>query len=330
MTKENIERIPELVASGKMNWEQVTNELAVFIMRNKPMFALQKYDEDFMSEFIVQFLIKSSESFSSYETSKGNFLSYLFCIIRNIRTSLHKKAAIASRIEYHTVNESILNYENKVDAYENINYEEFEKPKIPYNYKPISIKAFQVACKTDSYRIKRVLNSSNTGFPEHIKEQLKDYTPKVVKNIIMVNTLKSAYYVTDLQIEKISNFLGINPNRLYETVQFMKTQMDSRIENKEKIEIRRNRAYFRHKITRDQIKWNDLNFIESDYENEKLIHKYNKTTKTWNTLNYQLEEGKIHIRPTTRLVAKFLGTSPRQVTYYQSLARKLGIDMTKV
>ena len=330
MTRDDIDLIPEMVKSGKKNWEQVTKELVVFIIRNKPMFGLQKYDEDFISDFIIQFLVRGPESLSDYEDKKGNFSSYLFCIIRNIFTGLHKKAAIKSRIEYHNVNESIANYENKVEAYQNINYKDFERPKVPYSCKPISIEAFQIACKTDSYHIKRIINSDETTFEKEIKARLKGYSPKMIQNILMVLTLKSSYYITDNQVEMICKFLNINISLMHEIIQEMKTQIFSRIQNKEKIEIRRNRAYYNHKTTRDMIAWDKLDFSKTEYEKFKLNRKYEKCTRNWKNLNHQLEEGKILIRPTTKQIAHVLGLSSRQVIYYQSIARKLGINICKV
>ncbi|MBO4638287.1 MAG: hypothetical protein J5710_00865 [Treponema sp.] len=330
MTRDEIETIPELVKSGKMNWEQVAKELVVFIMRNKPMFGLQKYDEDFISDFIIQFLVRGPDALAEYDITKGGFMSYLFCMIKNIITSLNKKAALNSRIEYHNVSESIANYQNKVDAYQNINYEEFERPKVPYTYKPVSYKDFQIACKTDSYHIKRIISSEESAFEADIKKKLKGYSPKMIQNIVIVLALKSSYYITDDQIEKISKLLNIDKTSIHEIIQELKTLMDSRISNKEKIEIRRNRAYYNHKTMRDQIKWNELNSSEPQYENLKLNRKYEKNTRSWKTLNHQLEEGKILIRPTTKLIAKVLGISSRQVTYYQTTARKLGIKIDKV
>lgn len=330
MNKEVIEKIPEMVKSGQMNWEQAAKELVVFIISNKPMFGLQKLDEDFISEFIITFLDKGPESMNEYDTTRGSFFAYLFCITRNFQTSLMKKAAIHNQIEYLKLSESIYNYENKIEAYMNIKYDDFERPKVPFSYKPISFKDFQLACKTDSYHIKKVMNSDTSVFSENIKEKLKEFSPKMIQNIIMVLALKSSYYITDNQIEKISDLLNINSVTLHQMIQEIKNQMERRIRNKEKIENRRNRAYFLHKRFKSQMEWNENNTAEPDYENLKLNKKYQKNTRNWKNLNHQLEEGKIHIRPTTKLIAKILGMSPRQVTYYQTTARKLGIYISKV
>ena len=330
MTREDIEKIPELVKAGKTNWEQAAKELVVFIINNKPMFGLQKFDEDFISDFIITFLDKGPEAMNEYDISRGTFFAYLFCITRNFQTSLIKKAAIHNQIEYLKLSESIYNYENKIEAYMNIKYEDFERPKVPFAYKPISYKDFQLACKTDTYHIKKVMNSDSSVFSEVIKEKLKEYSPKMIQNIVMVLALKSSYYITDNQIEKISELLNISSVTLHQMIQEIKNQMERRINNKEKIENRRNRAYFLHKRFKSQMEWNESNALEPEYENLKLNKKYQKNTRNWNSLNHQLEEGKIHIRPTTKLIAKILGMSPRQVTYYQTTARKLGIYITKV
>ena len=72
MTREDIELIPEMVKSGKKSWEQVAKELVLFIIANKPMFGLQKFDEDFISDFIITFLDKGPESMNEYDPSRGS------------------------------------------------------------------------------------------------------------------------------------------------------------------------------------------------------------------------------------------------------------------
>ncbi len=78
MNREDIELIPESVKTGMKTWEQVTKELVVFIVKNKPMFGLQKFDEDFISDFIITFVYKGPASMAEYDTSRGSFFAYLF------------------------------------------------------------------------------------------------------------------------------------------------------------------------------------------------------------------------------------------------------------
>lgn len=330
MTRDEIEMVPEQVISGKISWEQATRELILFVLRNKPLFGLIKYDEDFISELTIEFLSKATDSLRTYVKQNGSFFTYIYCIVRNICCSISKRKTAKKFIEYHNIHECIATYENKIDAYNNIHYDDFEKPKIPYRYKPISYEDFQIACKTNSYHITRVINSDKSNIASEIKKKLVDFSPHMIQNIIMVVALKASFYITEEQIEGISNMFNIDKDKFHQIVQELKILMEERIRNKTIIEIRRNKAYFQHKKLRDQIEWNEFNNETSEYTNLKLKKQYNKNTKSWNNLNHQLEEGKIMIRPTTKLIAQVMGISTRQVTYYQSTARKLGIDISKV
>ncbi len=330
MTREQIEKIPEQINSGRLSRTEAVKKLAVFIAQNKSLYGLQKYDEDLQSEFFIAFLERAERSLDSFDVNQGTFFSYSFCLIRNICSSLVKKKTISNAIEHHNMCESITSYEERMQAYQQIKFEEFEKPKIPYRFKPISYKDFQIACKTDTYHIKEVQNKNLINIPPEIQEKLKAYSPRVVQNMVMVLALKSAFYITEEQINTISIWFNIDKVKLETIIQEIKDGMAERIAHKEIIEQRRNRAYFQHKKLKSQIDWNKDNKMNPEYINDSLNKKYVKNTKTWHILNYQMAKGKIHIRPTTKLIAQVLGISARQVTYYQTLARKIGLDLSKV
>ena len=152
----------------------------------------------------------------------------------------------------------------------------------------------------------------------------------MIQNIILVLALKSAYYITEEQISNISRWFNIDKRKIELIIQEIKSEMSERIINKEHMIERRNKAYFQHKKLRNQIEWNKISRSDSKYCNEELHRKYKKNTEIWELLNHQMEEGMIHIRPTTSLIAKVLGISTRQVTYYQTTARKIGLELGKV
>lgn len=330
MTRDEFERIPEDVESGKTSWKTAVRQMIVFILQNKALFAIFKYDDDFISELIIDFLERGEETMSQYKRKTGAFFSYTYCFVKNLCISIIKRKSIKNVIEYHTVHESILNYENKVESYENIRFSDFERPKVPYNYTPISYKDFQIACKTDTYHIKRVINSEKSGISDSIKDKLKNFSPIMIQNIIMVLALKSSYYITEQQIKTITQLFNIDYNKFHQIILKIKSEIEDREKNKLKIEMRRNKAYFQHKKISGQIDFYKNSEDLYNFNDEKLNRQYTRNTKSWKTLNHQLEQGKVTIRPTTKLIAKVLGISTRQVTYYQSTARKLGIDICKV
>ena len=330
MTRDELELVPEQVNSGRITWKQAVNDLIIFIIRNKPMFGLTKYDEDFVSEVIINFLDRGVASLSAYESDKGAFFNYVYCFTTNICNSIKKIRASKRIIEHHTINESIANYNSTVEAYANINYEDLERPIIPYKYTPVSYKDFQIACQTDSYHISRVVNTKNNNFARTIKAKLQNYSPSMIQNIIMVLALKSAYYITEEQIETISETFNIDSVKFHQVILEIKQLIEPRKMSRKLLEERRNRAYFLHNKTRNLMEWNNCIKNDADYCNLVLKKSYKKNTTNWYIYNSQLRQGKILVRPTTKLIAMVLGLSTRQVTYYQTTARKLGIDISKV
>ena len=330
MTREELDLIPDNVMSGRISWKQAVNDLVVFIIRNKPMFGLTKFDEDFISDVIINFLDRGEASLKLYDKNKGEFFPFLFCFVTNICNTVKKNRANDNMIDTHTIRESISNYDFVIDAYQNINYEELEYPKIPFKYTPISYKDFQIACKTDSYHIKKIAETENSNFARIVKEKLKHYSPNMIQNMVMVLALKSSYYITEEQIERISYYFNIDLSKLHQIILEIKEKIEPRKKNRTILEERRNNAYFQISKIKNLMEWNDANNINAEYPNRVLKKKYHKNEKAVNTLNQQLLQGKILIRPTSQLIAEVLGLSTRQVTYYQTLARKLNIDICKV
>lgn len=327
MNKDDIDKIPEAIATGKITMDQAINKLSIFILKNKALFGLHIKDEDFCSDVILDFLERAGESFKSFNPSFGTFSTYLFCILKSITSTKIKQKANRNIIEYYNISECINNYDSEVEAYENINYKDLERPKIPYNYKKIPHKDFQLACKCDTYRIKKILNDKEYS---SIQQKIQKLPPKLINNIILVLALKSSYYLTDNQIDKICYIFNIRRDLLHGVIQELKNTMENREQNKLQLEQRRNKAYFQHKKLKNQLEWIEENDEFEEFDTKSINRKYNKNTKNWNYLNQQLEDGMILIRPTSKIISEILGISIRQVTYYQTKARKLGIDLSKV
>ena len=152
----------------------------------------------------------------------------------------------------------------------------------------------------------------------------------MIQNMVMVLALKSSYYITEEQIERISYYFNIDLSKLHQIILEIKEKIEPRKKNRTILEERRNNAYFQISKIKNLMEWNDANNINAEYPNRVLKKKYHKNEKAVNTLNQQLLQGKILIRPTSQLIAEVLGLSTRQVTYYQTLARKLNIDICKV
>lgn len=159
---------------------------------------------------------------------------------------------------------------------------------------------------------------------EYLKAKLSQMSPIKLRKTVLILALKSAYYLTDYQINKIAVLCHIDRLLLQQAVQTLKNQLYDREKSKIKIEERRNNAYFQHKRYMNQLNWMLENKDEFDkYRIERVLLKYKAQTEKWKKLNLQLSAGIRNIRPTNKAIADILGICERQVSYYIKNAKEL-------
>ena len=272
-------------------------------------------------------LEKSEQLFEQYNPQYGCFFTYFFCFIKSLMNVETRKIASQKVIDFLEINDCITSYEQHEEAYNLINYKDFDLHKVPFAYKPVSAYSLQISCNREPYHIKEFLANDDEDFRK-LQENLKKISPPLAEKILLVLALKSAYYITDKQITKIAEICHLDINNFHALVMNLKSDLIEREKNKEKLEIRRNKAYFQHRKYRSRIEWSENEKDDfSPYEKRKLSKKYEKQTKTWKTLNQQLKRGVINIRPTNKAIAQALGMCERQISFYIKNAYQLGLKL---
>lgn len=331
MSHVNLNEIPELINSGKISRKAALQKLSVFVMNEGNIFGLQKFDDDFKSEVIINLLEKGTEIFDSFNPKYGSFFTYFFCLIKGITQTLLKNHSKKEIHENVFLNECITEYPEKVEAYKNINYNDFEKPKIPFSYKKIEPKSLELACKSGTYHIKRYIDkNAHKEKNEDFRENLKKLPPCIAGKVVIVLALKASYYITDNQIETICEMFNLEKAMIYGLIQELKDELIARNERKKKMENRRNSAYFHHKTCNAQIKKLEESGKPDIYYNRMTIQKkYIKHTDNWFHLTKMLQEGIINLRPTNKAIAKVLGLCERQISHYLLIAQNLGLHLNQ-
>ena len=328
MEQFDLNKIPEQINSGEISRSCAVHQLAMFLSKNPALFGLNKKDEDFKSEVILLFLEKGEATIELYNPNYGTFFTYFFCFIKSLTNSVRRSRAAKQVQEYHSISESITGYGQKEERYSKINYKDFEIPKAPLSYKPVSPEAFQIACKSSQYNISDFLEKDDDESLEHLKERLQKLSPSMAERILIVLALKSAYYISDKQIKTISEICKLDSDEFHNTIQLFKQELMYREANKMNLELRRNKAYYHHKKYKNRLEWTNLNRDDfSEQERLALITKYNRQTENWIKLNAQLKKGIINIRPTNKRIASVLGLCERQISYYIRNANILGIEL---
>lgn len=329
MKQFELNQIPERIKSGEISKGFAIQELAMYLSKNPTLFGLKKKDEDFKSEVILLLLEKGESTIELYDSNYGSFFTYFFCFVKSLTNAVTRKRASSNVKEYHSISECITGYEQNEENYSKIDYHDFERPKVPYAYKQISSEALQIAYKTNHYGISTFL-SKTTDDDElaQLKEKLKLVSPSMAERILLVLALKSAYYITDKQINTISQICSINSEQLFEIIQKLRQDLVTREIHKAQLELRRNKAYYHHKKYKNRLEWEINNKDDvSDIEKSILISKYKKQTENWIKLNEKLKKGTINIRPTNKVIAEVLGICERQVSYYIKNANILGLEL---
>ena len=145
----------------------------------------------------------------------------------------------------------------------------------------------------------------------------------MAERILLILTLKSCYYINDNQILTISEILNIDFYLLQQIIQELKNNLLDRAERKKSIEIRRNKAYYKHRLYKNKLLFLEENeYIKIDNQN-----KYEKYTSYWMSLNNLLERGTLQLKPTNKKLSEYLGICERQISYYIKKARIIGINI---
>ena len=329
MSKLNLNSIPEIIEAGTLSKKAALNKLSVFLLNEGHVFGLHKYDDDFKSEIIVALLEKGIEIFDSFNAKYGSFSTYFFCLVKGLVQTNLKNHSRKSCQENVFFTECAMEYSEKEKAYGAIIHNDLEKPKIPYSYKKIDSKALEIACKSGTYHIKKYIeDDKKDGNREVLRKNLKRIPSSTADKIILVLALKYSYYLTTHQIETICEMFNIDKTILYDLIQQLKNNLESRENKKDKIEEKRNAAYFFHKRYKQQkIKLEEAEGINLNYTKMILEKKYKNQTKNWERLNKILQKGVVKLRPTNKAIAEVLGLCERQISHYLLQARKLGLNV---
>lgn len=314
--------IPQMVEAGQLTGKEAVKKMALFVQENINVFNIIECDDDLRSEIVLHILDKGEILFEKFSKESGDFFNYFFSFVKNTEISCRRKAQRTTIQEIHNVNEKILEFSENCDAYTPARYTEPEQVKIPYRAEKVNIQSFQSACKSNKYSIKQYVDKDKEN--EYLKAKLSQMSPIKLRKTVLILALKSAYYLTDYQINKIAVLCHIDRLLLQQAVQTLKNQLYDREKSKIKIEERRNNAYFQHKRYMNQLNWMLENKDEFDkYRIERVLLKYKAQTEKWKKLNLQLSAGIRNIRPTNKAIADILGICERQVSYYIKNAKEL-------
>ncbi len=299
MIKNDLDFLLEKLRSGTMSEKQVVNEICSFVAKNYPLYGLHKYDEDFRQDILLRLLERGPHLLQLFNPNFGDFFTFLYCYVSTLINTTLKKRILTSFRENLNVEECIDSLGEKEIKYHRIDYTHFEVPKAPFVQKQMS--------------------------SEELRETFKQLSLKQNDKKIVVLALKSSYYLTDEQIERICKISGIKPEYFYNMIQHCKETLEKKSDKRQKALERRNYAYYHHKRYNKILQKLDNTDEVPEYKlisKQQFIRKDKKHLQNWHKLNNDFEKGYLLLRPTNKTIADIMGICERQVNYYINCARK--------
>lgn len=295
MRKFNLNLIPDMLQKNEVTRKEALNLLCEFILSDKPVFGLIKFDEDFVSELILRILERGTVIFDSFNPESGSFYTYFFKYVQSVKFHLLKELSI-NELKYKHVVE--LSKEDLYISDTNCTY---------YPSKSM--------IKNEEKNIDEILNKSDI-YPKDFLKLIKKH-PRGYEKLLLVLALKSSYNITETNINMIASCCNIDKEKLQEIVDYLNDKLECKLTRKRKLEEKRNSVYFYKKKYEHQIKkLNEEVKEDNKYVSESLTEKYNRKYEKWGNLNKKLNNSSHFLKPTNKEIANVLGLCERQVNYY--------------
>lgn len=313
MTNIKLDDIPDLVKSKKLSSNEACIQIYLILYTNPARFNIHDMDEDARSDFLLYFLQKKTlRLLENYDPLISPFGAYIYKTIQTSRMTFCSKLSEQSNYRQVCFEDSQNSYYEQMEYTQN-KVTEIAEPKKKFNLNSDSNEIPQLV-------FKRVFQKA-----QH-RLCVAESQDRKLKRGLLILALKSAWYISDEQIQKVSMFCQIPPSVLTSTVCSLKSGLITKALNRKVIEDNRNRAYsfvrnYRMQMAQNKDSMDKIKFTQLQ---KKLDFQFD----SWFTKNAKLKSGALRISPSNSEVANALGLTSRLVSFYM---RKLkDIDPEKI
>lgn len=314
MQKNELDSLPELVALGKIGKNQAAMKVLEILYTNPARFGLQTMDEDERSDFLLQALPKFETMLERHNERISPFGAYLFYSIPGMKITWAKKRIEDARGER---------------AMKNSIEEEFKNGE----EEPLLEVANPSGRVAQRRRIRKEIFPDASAFTARKKEEFRDIgkifakqgRATIARNSLhekrsaLVLALKSAWYMDDGQIEKISDFCGCPKETFMEKVHDVRNTLVEKSERHDSLVQKRDKAWFFICKYREEISRMEKGGAEYEKQKRKLNYQLN----AWKRKNRLLQKCNYRVSADNETVAKALNVSAHKVSTYLNYARRM-------
>lgn len=302
MCLNKLDSIPQKVREGFLSAKEAAMSVMRIAYTNPARFLIRDMDEDDRSDFLIDSLPSFEKMILRHDEKIGQFGQYLYHSMMGLKMSWYKKRRerdIAARVMSPAMK----------DIYE----KDCEKSLLLVaSPSDIERRIFGDEEFSESRRveIKDIFKSRQGN--SHVDERTRK------KRLAMVLALKSAWYLEERHIDKLSQFCECPRDDLERKVQDLRGTLLEKSTKHEDLEKRRDNAWFFVCKYRDKLSRMDKN--SAGYQSVKRKLEYQLAS--WKKKNSIIKRSR-KIAPENSAIAKVLDIKPHSISTYLKCAKTL-------
>ncbi|MDY4902149.1 MAG: hypothetical protein SO116_04670 [Treponema sp.] len=308
-----LETIQLEFSQGKMSLKESVNELWENIWRNKKQFNFGKVEYDDFMDFLEYAYPKFEIFLKEYNSERGTFPSYIYSNLHRTYFSWFKKNLRNHAADRSYLSVQAVEYEAQQFLYQRCEYSSLNSEK----QGEITLSREKQAALYKFYcgRSKRTKDNGTISRKS-----------RFVKDMILVLALKSAYYITDSMIEKVSQTVGIEKEKLSDLCNKARENLCGKLERREVYMRKRDNAFFFHR--KYMIESKDLS--KNSVWCEHIAERYKKQTKIWETANKCLKEKFCLPVPSNKVISRLSSLPIRRIEYINKVLKEKYADIDNI
>ena len=297
--------IPQKVESGRMTAKEAAMRILEEIYTNPGRFNLLDMDEDERSDFLLGILPKLQRIVQRYDKSLGPLGAYVFYSLPGFRLTWERKkydmetAKRGARASVRSI------YEDSLERRPML----VSEPRVAEP--PVRLKKSEREKEEAPLIFRRIFNRR-----ERFVESKKTF---LEKRAAVALALKSAWYIDDSTVKRLSAYCGCPSDCFAETVEKIRSLLLKKNERRLDLEKRRDKAWFFICKYRERLAGLEPN--SNDWR--KIKRKLEYQLASWKHKNAELSRGGMQMAPKISELARILRVHPNRISLFLKYAKKM-------
>ncbi|MBQ0163389.1 MAG: hypothetical protein KBS84_09570 [Treponema sp.] len=308
MTDIKLDEIPQLIESKKISFNQACILVYKKIYFEPIMFDIVDLDEDERSDFLLFFLQKKIPTLlKNFNPEITSFGSYVYTVLKLTKIDYRQKLVKQNNMTRTYIQESIIDYDDLLSRTQKAFFNLADKTE---GYVP----------QTEEEKIPSLVYKKFFR-PESHRLCVAESRKRKLKRGVLILALKSAWYLNDDEIHKVSNYCKISSDILSSTVCSLKANLINKALIREEIQNNRARAYCL--INNYQLQMQNYGTCEGLPKFKRLEERMEFQKRSFTSKTKVLQSGRYKIAPTNAEIAKVLGIKTSIIANVLTRFRKL-------